>query len=162
MTPSPPTMPYGQRAAAGQRHDGWMTAPPRPDRWGQAETSEEWPIGSVVLLGSKNMFYTRPPGDEGRKVTRQEIDVDVDSVVVAESVFTENYRTSRWISIAFMLRGERVWTNVVREPREHHHGRSGTHYVNLHTQWGYRLRPDQGTTVVAAAPACGRGRSRSP
>ena len=158
------TEPYGQ--GIGWVDDlwmgGWTTAPPRRRAWGQAETSAEWPRGCVVLLSNRNVFYTAPPPG-GIKISRRDIDftatpLEAHRVVVIESRFTESYRSSRWVSIAFEFMGQRVWTNVVREPCVHRDYRADTHYVNNHTQWGYR---DMTEHAHRSRSPTGRSRSRS-
>ena len=125
--------PYGQRNM-GRSLVAYSN--PRPSPWGQPETSEEWPIGGVLVLSHKNMYYSKPPGSGGHKFFWWEFNISVLEVDIVDSLFVPNFDGSRWISVAFDFADTTVWTNVVREPIQLDEGRRPTHYMNRHTQWG--------------------------
>ena len=130
-------VPYGQRNM-GRSLVAYSN--PRGSLWGQPETSEEWPIGGVLVLSHKNMYYSKPPGSGGHKFFWWEFNISVLEVDIVHSLFVPNFDGSRWISVAFDFADgscvSRIWTNVVREPIQLHHDLPWTHYLNRHTQWG--------------------------
>jgi hypothetical protein len=153
------SLPYGQRGRQFISDlDGPLLMAPnsymsktRDDDWGQDTTTREWPPGSTVLLSRKNMFYTAPPNGDGIKVAQSARDINVRRVVIVESKFIPDFRTSRWISVSFHCRGLTIWTNVVREPLSLRSYQRPTHYTNKHTQWGYRFTfPPEGLASGAS------------
>ena len=108
---------------------------PRGDAWGQEQTTREWPVGDVVVMGPHNQYYDAPP-PHGRQIRRETLDINIDRHVIVESRFVPEFRHSRWVAVRFEFEGQTVWTNVVRDPIVQRNHRSSNHYVNWHTQWG--------------------------
>ena len=137
--------PYGQ--PAGKRTH-WMEEP-RGDGWGQNEVDLEWPVNGWVRFDPRNMFYDAPPPDEGvrahggQKIEREERIIEDRLVQITESVYTNDFHHSKWVSIAFEHNNgvdtRTIWTNVVREPRpDHRMVNNQDSYLAWHTQWGAR------------------------
>ena len=133
MAAATETRPYGQ-------HDGhtYHSCNPRGSDWGEQETALEWPPNSTVVVSSSNEYYDAPP-PHGKKFMRETLIIPHGPHVIVESRFIPEFRHSRWVSVSFKVAGILVWTNVVRDPISQRVHRSPDHYVNWHTQWGYRM-----------------------
>ena len=116
--------------------------------WGYTEALRDWPIGSLLRLCSKNQYYDGPPSASSKRLRQNQKLVDISKLWQDQEVrYTNNFRSSRWISVRISNSAEDeddddilVWTNVVREPNVWRPAsrRSRNHYTNWHTQWGMR------------------------